>query len=147
MEKPSQITKGYWVYAINKKRNTYPKSTDNCGKWIIFAYKGEGVDRIWDGVRRATEKGLLGNSSKCSTMKEEPEFKNKNTGVICVYTYDSKDKDDLKRIAKELFKIPNVEKLYYKEDKATYEGKYAHKGDKKISRWFVNKDNFLEVLT
>lgn len=143
--KPSRVTEAYWVYAINKVKK-YPKSTNNCGKWMIFAYKGRQLDNIWKGVKKATEKGLLGNSAKCSTAKENANSLNKNSGVICVYTYDSNDKEDLKRIAEKLFKIKDVEKLFYKEDNATYEGKYANRGDKKISKWFVTKDNFKEVL-
>jgi len=144
-EKPSQITKEYWVYAINKG-NSYPESTENCGKWMIFAYRGEQLDNIWKGVKKAVEKGLLGSSAKCSTAKENPNSLNKNSGVICVYTYDSNDKEDLKRMVEELFKIKDVEKLFYKEDNATFEGKYANKGHKRISKWFVNKNNFQEVL-
>ncbi len=145
-EKPSQVKEEYWVYAISKSKKEYPESTDRCGKWMIFGYKGEQLDNIWEGVKKAIEKGLLGSSAKCSTTKENPNSLNKNSGVICVYTYDSNDKSDLKRIAKELFKIEGVEKLFYKEDNATYEGKYANRGDKKISKWFVNKNNFKEVL-
>ena len=144
-KKPSQITNGYWIYAISKKKS--PEPADNCGKWMIFGYKGEQLDSIWEGVKKAVEKGLLGSSAKCSTAKENPNSFNKNSGVICVRTYDSSDKEDLKRIAKELFKIEGVEKLFYKENNATYEGKYANRGDKKISKWFVTKNNFEEVLS
>lgn len=145
-EKPSQVTEKYWVYAISKSKKKYPESTNSCGKWMIFSYQGEQLDNIWVDVEKAIEKGLLGSSAKCSTSKENPNALVKKTGVICVYTYDSNDKEDLKRIAKELFKIEGIGKLFYKEDNATYEGRYANRGDKKISKWFVNKDNFLEVL-
>lgn len=145
-EKPSQVTEEYWIYAISRSRKKYPEPNENCGKWMIFAYKGKQLDSIWKGVKKAIEKSLLGSSAKCSTAKENPNSLNKSSGVICVYTYDSNDKEDLKRIAEELFKIDGVEKLFYKEDNATYEGKYANRGDKRISKWFVNKNNFLEVL-
>lgn len=146
-KKPSQITEDYWVCAISKSKKKYPEPTDNCGKWMIFAYLGEQLDTIWADVEKAIEKGLLGSSAKCSTSKENPNALFKKSGVICVYTYDSNDKEDLRRIAEELFKIEGIEKLFYKEDNATYEGKYANKGDKKISKWFVTKDNFREVLS
>ncbi|MEK6871354.1 MAG: putative phosphothreonine lyase domain-containing protein [Nanoarchaeota archaeon] len=145
--KPSQITEEYWVYAINESKNKYPESTKNCGKWMIFAYKGKELNNIWESVKKAIEKRLLGNSAKCSTSKDNENSLNKSSGVICVYTYDSHDKKDLKRIAEELFKIENVEKLFYKEDNATREGRYAIRGDKNISKWFVKKDNFMEVLS
>src|SRR3989338_675408 len=67
-KKPSQITNGYWIYAISKKK--YPEPADNCGKWMIFGYKGEQLDSIWEGVKKAVEKGLLGSSAKCSTAKQ-----------------------------------------------------------------------------
>lgn len=146
LNKPSRITEEYWAYAFSKSKKKYPESTKNCGKWMIFVYKGEQLDIIWAGVKEAIEKGMLGHSAKCSTAKENSYSLNKNTGVICIYTYDSNDKEDLKRIAKELFKIEKVEKLFYKEDSTTHEGKYANRGDKNISKWFVNKNNFQEVL-
>jgi hypothetical protein len=145
-KKPSEITEEYWVSAVNENKNKYPEPAANCGKWMIFAYTGEQLDAIWEKVKKAVKKGLLGSSAKCSTAKENPNALNKNSGVICIYTYDSNDKGDLKRIVEELFKIEGVEKLFYKEDNATYEGKYANKGDKKISKWFVTKQNFEEVL-
>ncbi len=144
--RPSRITDEYWVYAISKNRVKYPESTDNCGKWMIFAYKGEQQDAIWVEVKKKIEKGLLGNSAKCSTVKENQNSLNKNSGVVCVYTYDSNDKEDLKRIAEELFEINGIVKLWYKEDNVTHEGKYANRGDKNISKWFVTNDNFKEVL-
>lgn len=143
-KKPSQITEEYWIYAINKEN--YPEPTNNSGKWMIFGHKREQLDKIWEGVKKAVEKGLLGDSAKCSTAKENPNSLNKSSGVICAYTYDSNDKEDLKRAARKLFKIEGVEKLFYKEDNDTYEGKYVNKGNKNISKWIVNKDNFLKVL-
>lgn len=145
-EKPSQVTEEYWVHAISKSKKKYPEPTKNCGKWMIFAYKGEQLDKIWEGVRKAIEKGLLGSSAKCSTAKENPNSANIKTGIICIYTYDSNDKEDLKKIARGLFKIGNIKRLLYKEDVVTYEGKYRNKGHKKISKWVVTKENFEEVL-
>ncbi len=145
-KKPSEESEEYWVYASNKKKKKYESLTGNCGKWLIFAYNGVKLDGIWKGVKKATERGLLGDSAKCSTMRDNPNSINKKSGVICVYTYDSKDKEDLKRVAKELFKIKDVDKLCYKEDSATFEGKYSVNGDKNISKWFVTKENFNEGL-
>lgn len=144
-KKPSQEKEEYFVYAINKKID-YPESEDSCGKWMIFAYQGEQLDSIWASVKKAIERGLLGRSAKCSTAKENPNSLNKKSGVICVYTYDSNGKQDLKRIAEELFKIEDVERLFYKEDNATLDGKYANRGDKNISKWVVTKENFKEIL-
>ena len=145
-KKPSEIDEEYWVYARSKNKKKYSESTENCGKWMIFAYKGEQLDNIWENVKKATERGLLGDSSKVSTNKDNSNALNKNSGVICIYTYDSNDKKDLKRIAKELFKIEEIERLVYKEDNATHDGKYANRGDKKISKWVITKENFKEIL-
>ena len=55
--------------------------------------------------------------------------------VICVYTYDSNDKKDVKRIRKELKAFGIKEVIRYKTNKSTLEGKYANKGFKNISKY------------
>ena len=137
---PSKITDAYWVHASPKSQVN--KITDNCGKWLIFTYTKD-LDEFWQKIAKATEKGELGIGAKAATAKENPNATNKNVKVICVYTYDSEDKDDVARIAWKLFKLGVASRvLNYKKDQVTIEGKYVVKGDKKISRYSVGVHHF-----
>ena len=137
---PSKITDDYWVHADPK--SSVNKITDNCGKWLIFTYTKD-LDEFWQKIANATENGDLGIGAKAGTAKENPNATNQDVKVICVYTYDSENKEDVARIAWKLFDLgvaPRV--LNYKKDKVTIEGKYAVKGDKKISRYSVSIHHF-----
>ncbi|GEM_PF-922647 len=135
-KKPSNTDDVDWIYAESKK--DYPASTENSGKWLIFGYL-KYIDEVWNKISVATEEGKLGNLSKCGTAKRNP-----STAVICVYTYDSEDRADVARIAWELFKIGVVQKqtMNYKTDNDTTTRKYAHKGDKKISKYSIRISDF-----
>jgi len=145
--KPSKEMNTYWISAYNEKKKHYEKDSPQSGKWLIFARVGKELDSIWKNIKILTEEGNLVDYCKVSTRKENPNAMNQNIGVICVYTYDSKDKLDLLRVADILFKIKDVEKLYYKEDASTHEGRYSNNGDKNISKYSVTKKNYLKILS
>ena len=131
---PSQIIDVYWLYA-QRKVGSYPASTENCGKWLIFSPVAE-IDAVWSTIKIATENGLLGSSSKVATAKPNPNAIDSNTKVICVYTYDCFDKDDVMRIRQELRNQGFISKLAYKTDNATITGKYQKNGSKSISLYY-----------
>ena len=131
---PSVVTETYWLYS-KRKKGKYPISTKNCGKWLIFV-PIKNVDEVWQKIKIATENGLLGNSSKVATAKENPNAIDSNKRVICVYTYDYTDKEDVMRIREALKDIGFNNKIPYKTDNATLEGKYQVKGDKRISVYY-----------
>lgn len=64
------MTEVYWIYAIRKKGD-YPKRTTRSGKWLIFINKKD-VDEVWAKIKKATEEGKLGDSSKVATAKPNP---------------------------------------------------------------------------
>lgn len=130
---PSTITEVYWIYA-KREEGSYPKSLGKSGKWLIFV-NNENIDEIWKKIKKATEEGLLGDSSKVATAKPNPNATNPYTKVICVYTYDWSDKDVM-RIREELRNIGITQKLPYKSDEDTLAGKYTVKGDKLISKYY-----------
>jgi len=132
--RPSKITSSFWVTA-NRKIGDYPSSSENSGKWLIFALKSE-IDLIWQKIKEATENGILGNNSKVSTAKDNPNSSDKNRGVICVYSYDWTDKNDVIKIREELRKLGVIQKIPYKADNDTSKGKYVVKGDKGISQYY-----------
>jgi hypothetical protein len=119
-----------------------PQLTENSGKWLVYCYADELI-KTWKKIANATEKGKLGWYSK--VMSEGgPHGVNPNVGVICVATYDSEDKDYVARIAWRLRKLGVVPKgvLNYKKDITSIEGKYAVKGDTKISHYSVSCHHF-----
>ena len=123
---PSTCTSNYWIYAdysryIFKK----PLVEREVGKWLIFE-NINAIDTTWAIVKKATEEGLLGPYSKVSTQKRSSDKFDKNSFVICVYTEDYNDKNDLKRVEAILREIGIKKEIYYKLNKDA--GKYEHDG-------------------
>jgi len=114
-EVPSKETARYWIYASNPhdKRMINPNT---CGKFMLFINKDE-LDEKWLIVKKATEDGLFGFDSKCSTAKESPNAINDYQGVICIYTANIKDMGEIKCVEKNIRKIMNhTGVLHYKAD-------------------------------
>jgi hypothetical protein len=122
-----------WIYAENKS-SKYLEHTIYGGKWLIFV-SAYNVDRIWIKIKKATEDGILGGSSKAATAKTNPGFPNSKVRVICVYTYDWRDENDVKRVREELRKIGITRKISYKTDEDTDLGVYSANGHSKISKY------------
>lgn len=133
-DKPSKITEAYWISA-ERMTGSYPESTSRSGKWLIFIPYKE-TDKVWAKIKKATEDGKLGERSKVSTAKKNPNAGDQNTKVICVYTYDWADGGDVRRIREELRKLGITQKIPYKADSETTAGKYRVAGDKNISKYF-----------
>ncbi|MHA2357172.1 MAG: putative phosphothreonine lyase domain-containing protein [Candidatus Heimdallarchaeaceae archaeon] len=125
---PSEVNDRYWITAI-RLEGTYPAHTIKGGKWLIFANIDQ-IDEIWLKIKKATEEGKLGGSSKVATNKPNPNAVHQDEKVICVYTYDCTDEDDVMRIRKELRKLGITKKIRYKTDQATLEGKYSKHAEK-----------------
>lgn len=130
---PSETDDVFWIYA-KRKVEGYPPSTSRSGKWLVFA-PVEKIDEIWKQIKQATEEGRLGGSAKVSTMLTNPNAKDSNTKVICVYTYDSADEEDVMRVRDVLRHLGHTQVLNYKTDQATREGKYEVTGHKGISEY------------
>ncbi len=135
--KPTKAEASHWLYSkhtsegcheINNPYKTY------VGKWLIFESPDK-IDDTWNKVKDATDKKLLGISSKVSTKRQTKEYKGSQY-VICVYTKDFRDKEDIKQVLQELRKIGILNKLYYKTDSTTIEGIYSKEGPhtKKIGK-------------
>jgi hypothetical protein len=131
---PSKNTRDYWIYA-ERKTGEYPGHTVRGGKWLIFI-SNHNVDRIWVKIGKAVEEGELGGTAKVATAKVNLDFPGSKTKVICVYTYDWRDKEDVKKIREELRKLGITRKIAYKTDKDTELGKYRINTDEKLSRYY-----------
>jgi hypothetical protein len=134
-KKPSEVTDAFWIYAYRNK-GKYPDSIpEYSGKWLIFVNNND-IDSVWVKIRYATENGLLGNSSKVATPKINPNAVDTEMKVICIYTYDYRDKEDVMRIRQEIRNIGILNKIPYKTDKATRERQYNINGNTRISIYY-----------
>lgn len=131
---PSKETESEWILVFRKK-GKYPLDSENYGKWLIFANIDE-IDIILAIIKKATEEGKLGDCSKVATAKPSKNVANPDKKVICVYTYDWTDKEDVMRIREELRKLGITNKIPYKSSEDTSMGKYAVTGSKKISKYY-----------
>lgn len=115
---PSQETNRFWLFANNSndRRRIDPNLT---GKLMLFIKK-EQLDNTWLIIKDATEKGLLSYNSKCSTAKENPNKIDDVHGLICVYTPDCNDIDEIKSVEKTVRRLVKYQgPIYYKTDVQT----------------------------
>ena len=133
--KPSTVNQVYWIYA-KREKGKYPKPTGSSGKWLIYV-SSEDVDKVWDKIKKATEAGKLGGSSKVATAKAKanPNSTSK-VKVICVYTYNWQDEVDVRRVREQLRKLGIENKISYKADEDTMLGKYSYNTKGRISKYY-----------
>lgn len=132
---PSEETDEYWIYA-RRKVGTYPRHTSRGGKWDVFVVNSR-VDVVWAQIKAAVEEGKLGNEAKVRTALPSPNSHAPNSKVICVYTYDGDDEEDVMRVRDALRKLGITGKIGWKADDATRQGLYQVHGDTRISRYWV----------
>ena len=65
------------------------KQKDTCGKWMLFE-KPKVIDSVWAKIAEATVDGKLGCAAKVS-----PSSFNQSTHLICVYTRDFTNKQEV----------------------------------------------------
>ncbi len=65
-----------------------------------------------------------------------PNARDPNMRVICVYTYDWMDEKDVRRVREELREIGIARKIPYKSDQDTLDGKYQVSGHTRISKYY-----------
>ena len=129
--KPSTVTEDDWLHAFPAISAQAP--TERAGKWLVFLGKGY-VDEVWSKIRDATVAGTLGLESKVSTNRPGP-FSQKGGFVVCVYTYDGADVDDVRRVRDELRGLGIEREIGWKADASTVAGEYAIRGDQEISSY------------
>ena len=96
------------------------------GKWMLFPYPND-VDSVWKKVAQGTLDGRLGCAAKVATDDGD---KVRVQRLICVYTEDFSDVEDVKRVLKEMKGLGlvrdafegtgNKDVIYYKCDAYTY---------------------------
>lgn len=105
------------------------------GKWLIFVPPHD-IDSVWATVAQHTFAGNLGSAAKVSTRpvpdnnntndESEDEDGTKATRLVCIYTADFLDIEDIKRVLTQMLKLKLVEDresarpIYYKCDAYSY---------------------------
>ena len=92
------------------------------GKWMLFPPERK-VDEIWAAVAGATAKGNLGIQAKVAAKDESSDNGHQSWGrLICVYTKDFADKEDIRRVLVKLVDMGLVanKPIYYKCNAYTY---------------------------
>jgi hypothetical protein len=130
---PSKVRDDFWVHAENP--NPPADWTERSGKWLIFTSFRK-LDELWKLIHDETTGGRLGMAAKAATSKPNALAKNRFIKVICVYTYDAKDKDDVMRVRTRLREIGFIKKLSYKTDEATELGVYTGTSEGPISLYY-----------
>lgn len=95
------------------------------GKWMLFP-SADNLDDTWAAVAGATAKGTLGIEAKVATASDDGA--SSRGRLICVYTKDFRDKEDLRRVLVRLIEIgvvskgggPTARPIYYKCDAYTH---------------------------
>jgi hypothetical protein len=79
------------------------------GRWVAYI-DGFSVDDVWNVVAQATNIGMLGRVSRVSACdKHRQQF------VICIFTEDFTDKQDVARVLRALKeKIPSMRDMRYR---------------------------------
>lgn len=119
----------------SREAGIYPLHTDRGGKWLIFG-EPSWIDAIWIEIRDATRDGLLGGLSKVRTGMANQSRAKLGSSVICVYTYDWRDRDDVMTVREELRRLGITQQIPYKADEDTRAGKYAALGDEGHAKYF-----------
>lgn len=127
-EAPCSAPPGYfWVHAYPRLLEETDLDPNKIGKWLV-RMNCPYVEDYWGMIRDATEEGSLGIGSKISTdwgMRQDPSGSWRNH-VVCVYTADWTQQEDVLRVAQRLHAIGAVKKmiLLYKPDLFTRNGLY-----------------------
>lgn len=82
------------------------------GKWMLFPPPGE-VDAVWARVAAATAEGELGTAAKVETRGRAEKER-----LVCVYTRDCREKEDVARVLIQMRELglvrPGGKQIYYK---------------------------------
>lgn len=120
---PAIITKKLRPYKEQLESNLLSlavKTSTTCGKWMLFPADDD-YPRFWRLVAEATAEGKLGITSKAATPSPIDPI-----NLICVYTYDFTDTEDVQRVLESLVELGLCQRdgkaIFYKCDAYTYLG-------------------------
>ena len=132
----------YWLHVMAKKPIKQFK-IDSSGKWILYTDK-DNVEKCWKSLLNAIDAELI-ETFKISISNKFSEYYKKDYYAIMVYTYDHKDKKDVKKVL-DFIRYNNLNNInengvvYYKTDMQTKERNYS--GGRGISWQYSSEDNY-----
>lgn len=117
---PSKNVHTNWLNSHSPKLEEF-KSDDKKGKWCIQVPVEE-IDSAWEKIKNACKNDDL-MLAKCSTALQSntPEYP---LFLICVYTKDWDNKEDVQKVRQFLKDIGFTQPLKYKRDIETINGVY-----------------------
>jgi hypothetical protein len=121
--RPSSFNQRPWIYADDPKQVGREANPEVVGKWLAFVGEAD-VDAVWEKVTAATLSGRLGLAAKVATAWPNP-LARLSKRLICVYTYDFTDHEDVARVLVALRDLGFKERLSYKTDVDTLAGRYG----------------------
>ncbi|CAL1262683.1 unnamed protein product [Larinioides sclopetarius] len=142
-EIPSREKQEPWIYAHSShERDDIFNDYEKVGKWLLFfnnEHKSDvtgltHLDSAWLSIKKLVENDIIYHA-KCSTaLKGISEvYDKRQNGVICCYTPDYTNKQDVKRVADAIRKeVHCLSNLFYKTDNDTRAGKYKHNGNNSV---------------
>lgn len=101
------------------------------GKWMIFSSENE-IDEVWNRIAQAVSNN---NLDSCESAKASTKEQGKDTYVICVYTNNYLDEQDVMNVREKLRELGITQTLYYKPDIYTHFGIYAKNPYVKASKY------------
>ena len=143
-----------WLYAEAEPKPTYDSLL--VGKWQIFVPR-TAINRVWEELAEATQRGDLGISSKVSGTLSNPNAHDPNSHVIVLYAADWRNLDDLRRMLRRIREAGVEQAIYFKRDRETLAGQYSKKdkpivsvwgspsGDTIRSKWIGNAKAWVEI--
>ncbi|MGF6654937.1 hypothetical protein OKW34_005527 [Paraburkholderia youngii] len=109
-DKPSEDLSCNWHYKKSPSYNDFVP-TDATGKWCIFVSSTD-VDDEWSNISDAVENDQL----MCAKVSTALRSIGRHGHVICVYTRDWTDRQDLMHAREVLLSLGFVKELGYKRD-------------------------------
>lgn len=129
---PSTCTEGFWL-SVRKKP---VRLGWRVGKWLMWVPVSE-VDGMWEKVKKALKSGKLGCGAKVATARPHPRAKSPDERVLCIYTRDWQDVEDVFRVREGLRELGVTWKIPYKTDADTLAGRYSGSGHGRVSKYFA----------
>lgn len=124
-ERPSEDLSCSWHVRKSPGCKTF-SSGDTTGKWCIFVPPAD-VDLAWTKIKDAVD----GDKLLCAKVSTALRSMGRDGHVICVYTRDWTDRQDLLRVREVLRSLGFVEELGYKRDIDTLNRIYG------LGEWYL----------
>ncbi|RDW68020.1 hypothetical protein BP6252_09416 [Coleophoma cylindrospora] len=118
----TRATNKYREETVRKIHELAAETKTTTGKWMLFV-DPEDVNAVWRVVAKAVADNELGAMAKVAPADSE---KTREARLICIYTYNFQDKEDVEKILRKMKSLGLIETkgkpIYYKCDAYTLLG-------------------------